>query len=311
MPSLPPLRTGAPRRERGMIKVDAELELPFGIVEGAKDGPCLLVTAGIHGSEFCSIEAALRLLATDPSTLSGTLLVLPIVNLAAFWKRSIYVVPADGKNLNRVFPGRADGSASERLAHWLVGEAFPKADAYVDLHGGDLNEALIPFSLFREGDQRSEALARTFGLPIAVASSYEGFTIAAASMRGVPSIIAEVGGNGLWDDASVGELSQGLGRVMHSLGMIGQGPPAAGATSLMTLTFISSPRQGLWYPYQRIGAPVAVNQALGEIRSLAGERECTITSPAAGSVLFQMTSLSVNEGEALLGVTTDQRGRDA
>jgi uncharacterized protein len=306
MPSLPPLRSGKARRERGMIRLDAELELPFGIVEGAKDGPCFLVTAGIHGCEFCSIEAAQRLIATDPSRLSGTLLVLPIVSLASFWKRSIYLMPTDGKNLNRVFPGRPDGSASERLAHWLVTEAFSKADAYVDLHGGDLNEALVPFSLFREGDQRSEALARSFGLPIAVASRHEGFTVAAASMRGVPGIIAEVSGNGLWDDGSVGELSQGLARVMHQLGMIEDVPPPAPPVSLMTLSFVASPHQGLWYPYQRIGAEVAANQAVGEIRNLLGERENVIISPAQGRVLFQMTSLSANEGEALLGVAADR-----
>ncbi len=306
MPSLPKLRTGLPRRERGMVRIDAELELPFGIVEGAKEGPCLLVTAGIHGSEFCSIEAALRLLATDPERLAGTLLVLPIVSLASFFKRSIYLMPGDGKNLNRMFPGRPDGSASERLAHWLVTEAFGKADAYVDLHGGDLNEALVPFSLFREGDQRSEALGRSFGLPILIASLYEGFTVAAASMRGVPAIIAEVSGNGLWDDTSVGQLSDGLARVMHHLGMIEERPKPPPAVSLMTLTFVSSAHQGLWYPYQTIGAEVAKDQPVGEIRNLLGERKNVIAAPLGGRVLFQMTSLSVNEGEALLGVGADR-----
>jgi predicted deacylase len=305
MPSLPKLRTGLPRRERGMIKVDSEIELPFGIVEGAKDGPSLLVTAGIHGSEFCSIEAAQRLLGTDPETLAGTLLVLPIVSLASFWKRSIYLMPGDGKNLNRMFPGRADGSISERLAHWLLTEAFSKADAYVDLHGGDLNEALVPFSLYREGDARSEALGRNFGLPILIASRYEGFTVAAASMRGVPAIIAEVSGNGLWNDATVGELSEGLARVMHSLGMVEEKPKPAPPVSTMTLSFVSSPRQGLWYPYQAIGAAVAKDQPVGEIRDLLGQRQDVILAPLAGRVLFQMTSLSANESEALLGVGAD------
>ena len=306
MPSLPKLRTGTPRRERGMIRVDHEIELPFGVVEGAKEGPCLLVTAGIHGSEFCSIEAAQRLLDTDPGKLSGILLVLPIVSLASFWKRSIYLMPGDGRNLNRMFPGRRDGSVSERLAYWLVTEAFSKADAYVDLHGGDLNEALVPFSLYREGDARSEALGKTFGLPILIASSYEGFTVAAASMHGVPAIIAEVSGNGLWNDTTVGELSDGLARVMHELGMVEAAPKPAPPISPMTLTFVSSPRQGLWYPYQTIGAKVAKDQPVGEIRNLLGRCEDVIGSPRAGRVLFQMTSLSANEGEALLGVGADR-----
>src|SRR5919112_1876792 len=99
---LPALRTGKPRIERGFVRPHHDLELPFGIVEGAQDGPCLLVTAGVHGSEFCSIEAALRLLKLSPEEISGTLLVLPILNVQGFRKRSIYVVPEDGKNLNRV-----------------------------------------------------------------------------------------------------------------------------------------------------------------------------------------------------------------
>ena len=304
--SLPPLHTGKPRRERGMARIDAELELPFGIVEGGKEGPCLLVSGGVHGAEYCSIEAALRLISTDPKKLSGTLLVLPIVSLASFWKRSIYLMPQDGKNLNRMFPGRADGSTSERLAHWLVTEAFGKVDAYLDLHGGDLNEALVPFSVFREGDQRSEAMARNFGLPIAIASSYEGFAIAAASMRGVPAIIAEVSGNGLWDDKSVGELSLGMARIMHQLGMIEDAPAPPPTVSLMTLTFVSAPRQGLWYPYRKIGATVAKDEPVGEIRNLLGESEAVIAAPLAGRILFLMTSLSANAGEALLGVGADR-----
>lgn len=306
MPSLPPLRIGTPRCERGMLRIDHELELPFGIVEGAKDGPTLLVTGGIHGCEYCSIEAALRLLATDPAQLSGTLLVLPIVSLASFWKRSIYLMPQDGKNLNRMFPGRSDGSASERLAHWLVAEAFSKADAYVDLHGGDLNEALVPFSLYREGDAKSEELARCFGLPILVASAYEGFTVAAASMRGVPAVLAEASGNGLWDDTTVGQLSDGLARVMHKLGMIAETPKPPSAISLMTMTFVASPRQGLWYPYKRIGDEVAKDEPVGEVRNLLGERDDMIASPLKGRILFMMTSLSANSGEALFGVGADK-----
>ena len=260
----------------------------------------------MHGSEFCGIETAVRLLKRRPEEIKGTLLVLPTLNVRAFKTRSIYVMPEDGRNLNRMFPGRRDGSVSERLAYWLVTEAFSKADAYVDLHGGDLNEALVPFSLYREGDARSEALGKTFGLPILIASSYEGFTVAAASMHGVPAIIAEVSGNGLWNDTTVGELSDGLARVMHELGMVEAAPKPAPPISPMTLTFVSSPRQGLWYPYQTIGAKVAKDQPVGEIRNLLGRCEDVIGSPRAGRVLFQMTSLSANEGEALLGVGADR-----
>jgi len=302
MNALPALRTGKPRIERGFVRPHPDLELPFGIVEGAQDGPCLLVTAGVHGSEFCSIEAALRLLKLSPEEISGTLLVLPIVNVEGFRKRSIYVVPADGQNLNRVFPGRADGSASERLAAWLVNSAFPVADAYLDLHGGDLNEELMPFSIFTHGDQQAQAIARAFGLPIMVSSRGKGRTISAAAELGLPGIIAEVSGNGLWNEAGVAELVGGVHRVMHMLGMRVTTSESPATPSLVTMTVFSSEVQGLWYPYCRLGDKIGQGQPVGEVRDVFGNVLSTITSSETGFVLYQMTSLSVNVGEALIGI---------
>lgn len=303
--ALPALRTGKPRIERGFVRPHPDLELPFGLTEGTRDGPCLLVTAGVHGSEFCSIEAALRLLKLSPEEIGGTLLVLPILNVEGFRKRSIYVVPADGKNLNRVFPGRADGTASERLAAWLVESVFPQADAYIDLHGGDLNEALMPFSIFSRGNERAEALARAFGLPVIVSSRGTGRTISAAADLGVPGIIAEVSGNGLWNEEGVAMLLAGVHRVMHMLSMKGSAPEPPASPALVTMTAPSSQAKGLWYPNHRLGDKVTKGQPVGEIRDVFGNVLSTITSSEDGFVLYQMTSLSVNEGEALIGIAAE------
>jgi predicted deacylase len=303
MNTLPALRTGKPRTERGLIRPCPDLEIPFGIVEGAREGPCLLVTAGVHGSEFCSIEAAQRLLNISPEEIHGTLLVLPILNMEGFRKRSIYVMPADGKNLNRVFPGRRDGSESERLAAWLVDQVFPLADAYLDLHGGDLNEELMPFSIFGRGDARAEALARAFGLPVIVSSRGTGRSISAAADLGIPAIIAEVSGNGLWDEHGVAMLVSGVQRV---LAMIGMTDRALGTDdrdhSLVTMNVLSSPNDGLWYARHKLGEPVRAGQIVGEVRDLYGNVLSPILSSNDGFVLYQMTSLSVNAGEALVGI---------
>lgn len=195
---LPPFRTGKARTETGYVQPIEDLSIPFGIVEGTKPGPCLLVTAGVHASEYCSIETAVRLMRTSPDTLQGTLVVLPILNMQGFRKRSIYIMPEDGRNLNRMFPGKPDGSVSERLANWLVTQVYPHADAYLDLHGGDLDESLTPFTIYPGTCHRSKELAEVFGLPVAIASSNYGNTVNAASRIGVPSLLPEVSGNGLW-----------------------------------------------------------------------------------------------------------------
>jgi predicted deacylase len=306
MKTLPPLRTGKPRSDHGHVSPVEGVEIPFGIVEGAEPGPCLLVTAGVHGSEYCSIEAATRLMRMKPEQIRGTLVVLPILNVQGFRRRSIYVMPEDGKNLNRMFPGKAGGTTSERLAHWLVTGVYPQADAYLDLHGGDLDESLAPFTLFPKDCEKSRALAAVFGLPIAVAAGGEGYTINAAYKVGVPSLLPEVSGNGLWGEATVGELMAGIERIMHHLGMIaGPVQPAnQPVPEFVSMWVPTAPCDGMWYPAKELTEVVCVGDELGEVRDVFGNALATIRSEKEGFVLYRLTSLAVNKGEALLGVGT-------
>lgn len=304
--ALPMRPIGVPRAERGHVSPAGGPEIPYAVIEGGRPGPCLLVTAGVHGSEYCSIEASLRLMRRPPEDVAGIVTVLPILNVSGFRQRSIYVMPEDGRNLNRMFPGKPDGSASERLAHWLVTEVFPQASAYLDLHGGDLSEALVPFSLFPRDSDASKALATAFGLPVAVSASGEGYTINAAARIGVPSIIAEVGGNGLWDEAGVTQMTDGIDRVMRYLGMIA-GPvpaPPRDRPQIVTMWVPVAGADGLWYPAKGLSDPVEVGEPLGVIRDVFGTIRETIVSKHNGFVLYRLSSLVVKTGEALIGVAT-------
>jgi len=306
---LPAFRTGQARIEQGHVQPIEELNIPFSIVEGAQPGPCLLVTAGVHGSEYCSIETALRLMKTDPATLKGTIVVLPILNVQGFHKRSIYVMPEDGRNLNRMFPGKADGSVSERLAHWLVSQVYPKVDAYLDLHGGDLDESLAPFTIYPATCERSRTLAEVFGIPVAIAAGDGGYTVNASFKLGVPSILPEVSGNGLWGDDTVGEMTAGVRRVMRHLGMIDEPvePAPDKKPQHVTMWVPAATADGLWYPSKDLTDPVSVGEVLGEIRDVFGKVLATIRSEKEGFILYRLTSLSVNTGEALLGIGTPIR----
>lgn len=203
-----------------------------------------------------------------------------------------------------MFPGLPDGTVSERLAHWLASHVFPQADAYIDLHGGDLNEDLTPFTLFPDGDAPSAALARAFGLPVAVRAARRGFTIDAAHDLGVPSVIAEVGGNGLRDEAEVARMTDGVLRVLQHLGMARNtiAPPPGAEPQIVTLWSFAAPLDGLWYPFAHLGQEVRPGEVLGEIRDLFGATLNPVVSEAEGTLLFRMTSLAVNKGEPLLGV---------
>ena len=112
------------------------------------------------------------------------------MNVPAFGARAIYICPLDGKNLNRVFPGNAAGTASEQIAGWVFQHVIAQGQFYVDLHGGDLNEALVPFTIFfRSGDEQvdrtSLEMAKAFGIRYLVSSETRGAAFSAAAGAGI------------------------------------------------------------------------------------------------------------------------------
>jgi predicted deacylase len=302
---LPPFKTGKARAEKGHFSPLPELILPYAVIEGAEAGPRLLVTGGVHGAEFCSIEAALRLSRTDPKDIKGTIVVLPILNVQGFKARSIAVMPEDGKNLNRAFPGRPDGTVSERLAAWLVQHVFPNVDAYLDLHGGDLTEEILPITIFPRGSDRSKDLATAFGLQMIVeASAPSSTTVTAAADMGVPSAIVEIGGNGLWNEAQLSQFAQGIHRVMAHLGIRENslGQESKQTPQKVDLRTVSASKDGIWYPAKRLSDSVHAGEVIGEIRDAFGSALETIRSEVGGVVLYRLTSLSVNKDETLYGI---------
>ena len=276
--------------------------IPLIVVKGAREGPTLLVTAGVHGAEYASIEAANRLALLDPQAVSGTLIVLPVINQPSFAARSVYVNPLDGKNLNRVFPGKADGSFTEQLAFWLTHTFIAQADIYIDLHGGDLNEALAPFVLYPEGDQQAQMCAYAFGLKNVVASSVKGSSYIAGATLGVPSIVAEAGGQGQFPESDITLLVTGVKRVMQEQGMLPGELAIVEPTSYEAFVWLRSSHTGFWYLEVAVEEVVTAGQRVGFVKDFRGEVVQEAVSPVSGKVLFTVASLAINDGDPLVGI---------
>src|ERR1041384_3668670 len=126
---------------------DPGTSIPVTLVTGAKPGPVLALVAGIHGSEPSPILGLQRVRAhLKAPRLSGTVILVQIANVPSFTERTIYRGPVDRKNLNRVFPGSATGTASERIAHAITTQVIDQCDYLIDMHSGDGNESLRPYS---------------------------------------------------------------------------------------------------------------------------------------------------------------------
>ena len=217
----------------------AGVQVPFIELTGSGDGPQLTVLSGVHGCEYASMAGVRRWArALESRELRGRVRVVPVLNISAFRARSPFVVPEDGKNLNRCFPGNPSGTLAERLAHATFTQLISGTDAVIDVHCGDMVEALEPFTLYETGpaEDRARELAVAYGLGYVVRQepgpdrAVGGTTSAAAAQIGVPAITAEAGGCGLVEQAAVDLHVRGLDRVLAVLGMTDDASAAAGGT---------------------------------------------------------------------------------
>ena len=302
--------------ERRSVRFEAEalegLELPCIEARGAADGPHLCLLAGIHGGEYSSIAAVVRFMnALDTSALSGRITAVPIVSMTSFRARAAFVVPEDGKNLNRCFPGSADGTFSEVLAHHVFDQLIAPADVLIDLHGGDMVEALEPFTLYNESEasQETQALAVSFGFPYVVRVRREGAPIGgttadAAAASGIPAVIAEAGGCGLLEESAVRLHVDGLQGALAHLGMLPDNSTRApGAQQLVDrFLWLRSGEAGWWEPLVVAGDMVAAGAHLGAVKSLYGDVVEEVVAPEDGVVLFLTSSPAVDSDGLLLGL---------
>ncbi len=292
----------------------AEWSWPYVAVRGLQDGPRLALISGVHPAEYPAIEANIRTIrGLDPVVLRGSVVALPIVDMPAFLPRTPFVCPIDDKNPNRVFPGSADGTFTEAMADAIFRAVIAPSDALIDLHGGDMVEDLVPFSIYTpignsQVDDASAALGRAFGLPYLVASKPRpgglgGTTAQAAAEAGIPAIVAEAGGRGLLTEPETQLLVDGLQRGLRHLGLLetsSTDTAVAPPVEIDRFTWLSSPAEGMWYPAVAVGDMVSEGQVVGRVTDLFGDPQGEIVAPHAGTVLFITSSPAMRqEGLAL------------
>jgi predicted deacylase len=291
------------------------LEHPAFEARGATDGPHVALIGGIHGCEYSSIAAVTRFMTElDTRELAGSITAVPVVSMESFRQRSPFVVPVDGKNLNRCFPGSYDGTYTDVLARSIFDELIAPADALIDLHGGDLVEALEPFTIYEASpvEDRAHALAVAFGLPYVVREVPQpgglgGMTASAAARAGIPAIIAEAGGCGQLEEDAVAMLAAGVRNALRHLGML-PGPPTPPRGDMRTVgsfVWLRCRDAGFWEAAVAAGDEVSEGQLLGRVRTLLGEVLEEIHAPSRGVVLFLTTSAAVADDGLLLGLGAD------
>jgi uncharacterized protein len=294
---------------------------PYFAAVGRQPGLKFLLTAGIHAAEYTGTLAAIRLgKMLDAQHINGTVVIIPLLNQPGFYERSIYVNPEDGQNLNRAFPGRSDGTWSERFAYHLLEDVAVHFDRAMDMHAGDMVEALEPFLGYQvtgnpDVDARSREMIDAHGgarwVAQAVSSADRaGMLYGAAAQRGVPAILAESGGRGLVEEDAVQRHVEGVLNIWRSLGILTDTPPRQDFSKPRLLErneWLRSSHEGVFLCTVAPGEQVSAGQKLGQLITLHGTHLEDVTSPADGVILFTVTSPAIKQNGLLLAVGVPER----
>jgi len=296
-------------KTKGFLPVPGTpVEMPYTIISGTRPGKQILITGGVHGGEYPCIETAIQLgLQLQPSEISGVVVVIHPVNPPAFHAKLQYYGPYDGKNLNRVFPGKAMGSVSERIAY-TVSQLQQCSDFFIDLHGGDIHEALLPFVIYSKlgGESvaaQSREVSSFLGFPYVVGSVSDNGSIGGAAVSGVPGLLAELGMCGRWSPEEVEEYIEAVRNTLRGLGVLeGTFVRHEDVKYLESMQVVTAGHKGCWYPSRELGDEVGAGEKLGEIRDFFGEVLSTYYADRGGILLYVVTSLAIVEGDPLCAV---------
>jgi predicted deacylase len=296
--------------------VDAGTRIDVAVIRGTKPGPVLALVSGAHGTEYASVVAVSKLVsAIDPAVLAGTVILVPLVNVASFEGKVPHVNPVDGKSMNRFYPGKADGTQTERASFAITREVVEKCDHLIDLHGGDLDEDLRPYSYWtKTGNAAQDAISRemvlAFGLDHVIVSTdrpkdpqASRYLENTATTRGKPSITVEAGRAGTVESGDVGALVDGCLSVMRYLKMLPGAPtPVEHPVWIEAIKTATSEQTGLFFPLVRRGSYVTEGMKIGYVTDFVGRRIFDATAPASGVVLYICAVPSMKKGDTVANI---------
>ena len=280
------------------------LAMPVHVVCGRREGPVLFVSAAIHGDELNGVEIIRRLLKRKAlSSIRGTLLAVPIVNVHGFLDQSRYL--PDRRDLNRSFPGSRKGSVAARMAYTFVHEIVEKADFGIDLHTGAINRSNLPQIRGNLDDEATLQLARAFGAPVIVNSNArDGSLRQCAADKGMPVLIYEAGEALRFDELSIRAGLRGTISAMRHIGMLPSGSKKAPVSPVVadSTSWVRAPDSGIVTPKVELGSRVKAGQALAVIGDPVGDEEVWVKAPFDGIIIGRSNLPLAHEGDALFNV---------
>ncbi len=287
----------------GRLPSDTRIHLNVNVYRSEQPGPVMLVLGGVHGDEINGVEIVRRTIASEmfENLKSGTVIAIPVLNIYGFNNFSREV--PDGKDVNRSFPGAANGSLASRVARILTKKILPLVDFGVDFHTGGNSNYNFPQIRYVKGDLESETLAMAFNPPYLIPNKPIPKSLRKAAMDMDTRILVYEGGENLrFDGFAIEKGIAGLKKLMRAKGMIEKAPEPIKSIKLVKTTWIRAARAGLFRWSKRSGHSVKRGEPLGVINDPYGQDEIPVVSKYDGYIFGHNNTPVVSMGDALFHI---------
>ncbi|MBX2870725.1 MAG: succinylglutamate desuccinylase/aspartoacylase family protein [Saprospiraceae bacterium] len=293
--------------------------LPVAIIKGKTDGPVFTIVAGVHGYEYPPIVATQAIMQEiDVQKLKGTLVVIPIANLGSFFTRTPFINPQDQKNLNNAFPGKADGSITEQIAHFITTNIIPVSEVFLDIHGGDACEDLIPFVCYYNNTKKpkqtalAKKLSEDSGFEFVVSYPYTisdtdpaKYTFKQAVQDGKTALSIECGKLGNVQEENVNLIKTGVYNMLATMDMYANGSgPHPNIVYRNDQTYIKSAVDGIFYSEFKAGDTVKKDEIVGHTTDEFGKTIEEYKSPKDGVILYMLATPPINVDDTVMCISS-------
>ena len=293
--------------------------LPLTVIKGKDKGKVFTILAGVHGAEYAPIIATQKLIKKfEVKRLSGTIIILPITNIGAFYSSTPYVNPIDNLNINRIFPGNKNGSVSEKIADFIATKIIPVSDVFLDAHSGDANEDLLPFVCYYDNQnypfqtKMAKELSEYSGFenvisyPYTIKNSEPAlYAFKQATQVGKIALSFESGKLGYLQPKAVDRILRGYYRIFDKLEMY-EYNALEDKTKFKRLNspyYIKSKFQGILYSGYKAGDKVLKNNELGFITDEFGKIIERYFASKSGTILYMKGTPPVNIGDTVFSIS--------
>ncbi len=288
----------------GRLPSDTKIHMNVHVFRSSELGPTVLIMGGVHGDEINGVEIVRRTLAMRwfEGLQRGSVVVVPLVNMQGFnsFKRDAL----DGKDVNRSYPGSANGSMASRLAYIFNKHILPVIDFGVDLHTGGNSNYNYPQIRYCPTDPKSLELAKAFGAHYIVGSKFIPKSLRKTAFDHGKSILVYEGGENLrFDQLSIDHGLAGIRRLLNAHDMLTDAVPFPGPIiHIQKSDWMRAERPGIFRWLKQSGETVKIGDTLAVINDPYGMDEISVVAKRAGHIIGHNNMPVVGMGDALFHI---------